>query len=118
MLITWASYTVALWAVSQVLPGFRISGGLRGALGVATIFGLLNWALGWFLAGVIGVLTLGLGFLFSVVTHWIVTAGLLMVTDAFSERLKIQSMKTAALGALGVSGLGPAVEWLLHRVLN
>lgn len=113
MLITWASFTVGLWATSRLLPGFEISGGLRGSFVVAGIFGLLNWAVGWLLFTMIGILTLGLGFLLAVVTHWVVNLVLLVITDALSQRFKIHGFRTAALGALGVSFFGSGADWVL-----
>lgn len=118
MWLTWGSYTLALWATSRVLPGFQLTGGVRGALLVAAVFGLLNWFVGWLLFAVIGVLTLGLGFLFSFATHWLVTVLLLIVTDAFSATLKINGVRTVALGALLVSLFGALGDRLLHRALS
>lgn len=113
MLTTWAAFTLALWATSLLLPGFEVRGGLRGSLVVGALFGLLNWLFGTLLFLLIGVFTLGIGFLLSMATHWLVTVILLVVTDAFSERLKIHGLGTAALGALVMSVFGTGAEWLL-----
>lgn len=116
MLITWASFTIGLWATSRVLPGFEISGGIRGSLVVAGIFGLLNWALGSLLFVLIGIFTLGIGFVLSFATHWLVSLFLLMVTDAFSDRFKIHGFRTAVLGALGVSLIGSGARFALNLI--
>ncbi len=117
MLTTWAVYTVALWATSRVLPGFELRGGFTGALAVGAIYGLLNLLLGWLLYVVIGVATLGIGFLIGFATRFVVTTILLVVTDAVSERLEIAGWRTAALGALGMSFFGMVTEWGLRALL-
>lgn len=116
IVLSWLVLSVAVWLTAKILPGFEVRS-FGSAIGVAAIFGLLNWAVGWFLFLVIGVGTLGLGFLLAFVTRWFVNAILLKVTDAVSDSLKIKSFATALVGGLLMSGLGTAGQWLIHGMV-
>lgn len=104
--------TVAVALSVALLPGFKVRGDF-GVVKVAVVFGLLNWALGKLVFVLIGLSTLGLGFLVAFVTRWLVTALLLKLTAALMETLEIDSFKTAFLAALIVSATGTGAEWLL-----
>ena len=113
ILISWVTLSLALFVTSLLVPGFRIAG-LKGALVVGAVFGVLNFAIGWLLFGIIGISTLFIGFIFSFVTRWIVNAILLKITDALSDSLSVDGFGTA-LVASAVLSLVSAVEmWLLR----
>lgn len=116
ILLSWLILTIAVWLTAWILPGFTVRG-ITGAIIVAAIFGVLNWALGWLLYVIIGIGTLGLGFLLAFVTRWFVDAILLKVTDAVSTRLSIRSFGMALVGALIMSALGTAGEFVVHRIV-
>lgn len=116
MLLTWLVMSVAVYLTALVLPGFEVRG-FGGALIVALIFGFLDWLLGWALYALLGVVTLGIGFLLKFITRWFVNAILLKVTDAFSESLRIRSFGVALLGALLMSAFGTLGEHLLARLM-
>ncbi len=61
ILISWLILSGAFYLTAQILPGFELRGGGRGALLVAAIFGVINWLIGWLLFVVIGIASLGLG---------------------------------------------------------
>jgi uncharacterized membrane protein YvlD (DUF360 family) len=113
IVVTWALYTAALALTAAVLPGFQIRGGLVGHLGVSALFGVLNWALASLLTVALTLATLGLAWLLSVVTHTVVTAIVLKVTDAFSDRLSIRSFWTALAAAAIMSVTVGALRWLI-----
>jgi putative membrane protein len=113
IIVTWALYTAALTLVAVIVPGFDIRGGLWGRLGVAALFGVLNWALAWGLTVLLTIATLGLAWLLSVVTHTVVTAIVLKITDALSDRLSIRSFWIALLGAAIMSVTVGALRWLI-----
>jgi len=113
---SWLILSVAVWLTAAILPGFEVRG-FWGAVKVAAVFGLLNWLIGWFIFFVIGVGTLGLGFLLAFLTRWLVSAILLKVTDALSSSLKIASFGRAFLGALLMSGIGTLGEFALRKLL-
>jgi putative membrane protein len=70
---------------------------------------------GWLLFVIIGIGTLGLGFLLAFVTRWVVNAILLKVTDALTDRLTIRGFGPALLAALVMSVLGTFGEYLVTR---
>lgn len=111
LLASWLILSLAFWFTAKLLPGFHVSG-FWGAIKVAALFGILNWLLGWFIFAVLGIATLGLGFVFAFITRWIVSAIVLKLTDALSSSLSIVSMGRALLGALLMSALGTAGEYL------
>lgn len=112
-LISWLVLTAAVWVTSAVLPGFRISGGLGGALTVAALFGLLNWLLGWLLFVAIGIGTLGIGFLLAFLTRLVVTAIVLKIVDSLTDRLTIDGVGWALGAAACISGVGTLAEYFL-----
>lgn len=117
ILISWLVLSAAFLLTAQVLSGFEVKGGVRGALLVAALFGVINWLIGWLLFVLLGVVSLGLGFLLAFVTRWIVNAILLKVVDAVSDTLNIKGFKTALLGALLISLFGTIGQWLVRVIL-
>ncbi len=92
--------------------------GFGGAVRVAAVFGILNWAIGWLIFGVIGVATLFIGFILTFITRALVNAILLKITDALTESLEIKGFGRAILGGLLMSGIGTAAEALLHHTFH
>jgi putative membrane protein len=113
-LLTWLIMSVAVWITATVLPGFHVKG-FSSAIIVAAIFGVLNFLIGWLLFFVLGVATLGIGFLLAFITRWIVNALLLKLTDAVTDHLTIDGFRWAFIGALMISVIGTVGEWLLIR---
>src|SRR5687768_15680994 len=113
ILLSWLVLSLAIYLTAVILPGFEVRG-FGGAIVVAAIFGLLNWLLGWLIFVVLGLATLGIGFILAFLTRWLVTAILLKVTDAFSKSLHIRSFGTAFLGALLMSLFGTIGEYLVR----
>jgi putative membrane protein len=116
LLITWAIMSLAVWLTAEVLPGFHVKS-FSSAFLVAAVFGILNALLGGLFFVVLGVLTLGIGFLLAFITRWIVNAILLKVVDAFTDHLKIDSFGWALGGALMISVIGTAGEWMVRTLL-
>jgi putative membrane protein len=113
LLVSWLVMSAAFWLTSNVLPGFRVSG-FRGAVVVAALFGVINWLIGWLLFGVIGVMSLGIGFLLGFLTRWLVNAILLKLTDSLSSNLSIRDFKTALWGSLLLSLFGSVANAVLN----
>ena len=116
ILLSWFVLAFAVWLTAILLPGFEVRG-FGGALVVAAVFGVLNWLLGWLIFVVIGIGTLGLGFLLAFVTRWLVTAILLKVTDALLTTLTIRSFGVAFVGGLIMSALGTLGEWAVTTLM-
>ncbi len=114
ILFSWLLLSLAVWLSSLILPGFRVRG-FGGALLVGAIFGVLNWLLGHVLFVMIGLGTLGLGFLLAFLTRWLVDAILLKLTAVFTLRLEIRSFGWALLAALLMSLVGTASEYALYK---
>ena len=87
--------------------------GFAGAVLVAAVFGLLNWLLGWLLFVVIGIGTLGIGFLLAFITRWIVDAILLKLTGAMMRSLEVKSFGWAMAAALVMAMFGTLAEYLI-----
>jgi putative membrane protein len=113
LLLSWLVLSFAVWITAVVLPGFHVKS-FGSALLVAAVFGILNFLLGWLIFAVLTVATLGLAWLLSFITRWIINAILLKVTDALTDRLTIDSFAWALAGALMMSILGTAGEWLVR----
>ncbi|MEB2311253.1 MAG: phage holin family protein [Sorangiineae bacterium] len=116
VVLSWLILSVSVWIISRVLPGFQVKG-FGAAIGVAAIFGLLSWLIGWLLFIVIGIGTLGVGFLLAFVTRWIVNAILLKLTDALTDKLTIKSFSTALVAGLLMSALGTLGQWALSGLV-
>jgi len=101
LLVSWVVFALSVYAVAALLPGVRVSG-VGSAFVVAAVFGILNVLIGWLLFAVLGIATLGLGFLFYVITRWVVTSILLKITDALLDSFYIKNFFPTALiaGAL------------------
>jgi putative membrane protein len=112
-LLSWLLLSVSVWVTAAILPGFRVTG-FAGAIKAAALFGILNWFLGRIIFFIIGVGTLGIGFLLAFLTRWLVAALILKFTDALSDSLKIESFGTAIIGALLMSGIGTLAEYGLN----
>jgi putative membrane protein len=61
---------------------------------------------------VLGIVTLGLGFVLSFLTRWVVNAIILKITDAFTTRLKVATFGTALFAAAVISLVGAIGQWI------
>lgn len=113
LLIAWLLSALGFLAAGAIVPGFRIKG-FGSALVAAAIFGVLNALIGWLFFIVIGVLTLGLGFLLAFVTRLVVNTLLLKLTDALTSRLDIKGFAPAFWGALVISAVTTLGQLLLR----
>lgn len=111
LLLSWLILTIIVLLTAAIVPGVTIRG-FWGAVLVAGVLGVLNFLIGWFLFVVIGLGTLGLGFVLAFVTRLLVDAILLKLIDAFTSRLTIVSFGRAFLAALVMAGLGTLFEML------
>jgi putative membrane protein len=115
LLLSWLVLSISVWGTAAILPGFRVAG-FGGAIKVAALFGILNWLLGRFIFVVLGIATLGIGFLLAFLTRWIVMALLLKFADALSSNIKIDGFGTAIIGALLMSGIGTLAEYAIQAL--
>ncbi|MCP4603191.1 MAG: phage holin family protein [Proteobacteria bacterium] len=112
LLVSWMVSSLAFWVAGKALPGIQLKR-FWDAVVVAAIFGVLNWLLGLLLFVVIGVATLGIGFVLGFVTRLIVTAIILQITDSFTELINIKSFGWAIAGAAFITVSSTIVNRLL-----
>ena len=105
LLLSWLILAFSVWAAAELLPGVKL-GGPKDALVVSAVFGILNFCIGYVLFILMGVGTLGLGFLFAFFTRWMVNAVLLKFTAALTPRIQLRSFGWALLCAMFMSALG------------
>lgn len=117
ILISWGALTVAMWAAARLLPSMEIRGGIGSHLLVSAGFGLLLTLTGWALHLVLGVASFGLLFVFGFVARVLVGAIVLKITDALSERLRVDGFGTALLASLIIALVGSGVEALVRGAL-
>lgn len=115
LLLSWLVLSIAVWITAALLRGFHIRS-FGGAIIVAAIFGILNALLGWLFWAVFTIATLGIALLLAFITQWIINAILLKITASFSKSLTIDSFGWALLGALMISLVSTATQWLLGNL--
>ncbi len=115
LLFSWLLLSLAFWITAKVVPGFTLRSGVS-AMVVAALFGLLNFVLGWLFFVVLGIATLGIGFLLAVITRWVVTAILLKITAGMTSRLEVRNFGTALIAALVIAVIGSAAEYAITHV--
>ncbi len=96
-------------------PSFRVVGGFGSALVVAAVFGIVNVLVGWLVFALLGVMTLGVGFLLGFVTRLVTSALMLLLTAHLTHRLEVRGFATALMAA-AVIGLSSSIgDWLVGR---
>lgn len=113
LLISWLVLAFGLWITGALVPGFRVDG-FKGALVAGAVFGVLHYAIGWFLFVVIGFGTLFLGFIFAFITKWIVSAIVLQIADAVTDSLSVENFRTALVAAAVLAFLSAGQNLLFH----
>lgn len=113
LLISWLVLSFGLWITSALIPGFRIQG-FTGALIGGAVFGILHFFIGWLLFTLIGIGTLFVGFIFSFVTKWIVSAIVLQLTDAVTDSVSIDNFRIALAAAAVLAFLSTGQNMLFH----
>jgi len=114
LLVRWVVIAIAFWVTAAILDGMDLSGGVAGALWVALLFGIVNAVIGTVLRILtlpLTVLTLGL---FSI----IVNAFLLVIVDAITSDLSIDSFFwTAILATLILSVVGVLIDVVIRALV-
>ena len=114
LIASWLTLCLGLWASHLLLSGFRIEGGIGSFLLVGAVVGILNWLFGWLIFGVLGIATLGLGFLLWFLTRLVATAVVLKMADGLSSRFKIDGFGSAFWAACIMSLVSTGVDWVLR----
>lgn len=114
ILVSWLSVSLGLWVADKFLKDFRIEGGIGSYLLLGAVVGALHLLLGWFLFGVLVVVTLGIGYLVNFITRLVVTAIVLKLADALSQRFTIRGFLPAFYAAALMSLVSMGVDWVLR----
>ncbi len=114
LIISWIAVAFGLWLATKLIPDFEVAGDWKSYAVVAAVFGVLNFFLGWLLFVILGVASLGLGFLFGFVTRLVVSAIVLKIADSVSSRLTIRGFVPALLGALVLALAGSLADFALR----
>lgn len=113
LLFAWLLMAVIVMLTAAIVPGVSVKS-FGGALWVGLLFGLFNVLLGWILFVLIGLGTLGLGFVLAFATRWLVDAILLQLIAAISKSLEVVKFGRAFLAAMVISALSTVAEVLLR----
>jgi putative membrane protein len=111
-LLSWLILSLAVWLTAVILPGVHVKS-FGSAILVAALIGVLNFLLGWILFGVLTIATLGIAWILAFITRWIISAIILKIADAMTDRLTVDSFGWALGAALMMSAIGTLGEWLI-----
>ncbi len=111
-LLNWLIVSAAVWLTAQLLPGMRVNS-FGASIGIAAVFGILNWALGYLLFVVAGIGTLGIAWILAFITWWIIDAIMLKLTDGVMDSLEIDSFGVALFGAALIALFTSLGHWLV-----
>lgn len=114
LLVSWIVVAFALWLAHRLVSGFEIAGDWKSFAIVAALLGVLQFLLGWLFYVVLGVMTLGLGFLFGFVTRLVVTALVLLLADKLSRRLAIGGFVPALFASILIALTGSVADLVLR----
>lgn len=112
LLLSWIVLSLIIAITAAVVPGVNVRG-FWGVVLVSALFGVLNVVVGWSLFVLIGIGTLGVGFMLAFLTRIVVNAILLKLVDALTTHLTITDFRYALVAAVVMSGLGTLMEWLV-----
>lgn len=108
MLLQWILTALAIWIVSQLIPGFKVNGATS-ALIAAVVIGFVNATLGLFLKIVTFPLTLLTFGLF-----WLVINALMIeLASAIVPGFHVAGFAAAFWGAIVLSLVNMALKWIV-----
>jgi len=113
LLIRWAASAIALYIVTQFVPGVSASG-VQATLLAALVIGLVNATLG----SLIKLLTLPIGCLTLGISSLIVNALMFWLASNFVSGFHVTGFVPALLGSIALSIVGTAVDFLLNQVFT
>jgi putative membrane protein len=112
ILVAWAAATLGLWLAARVLRGVRLAS-FGDAIWAGALVAVLQWALSRPIFVLLGIGTLGLGFLFWFLTRWIAAALVILLASKLSGRLSVSGFLDALVTALIIAIAGSVVRILL-----
>lgn len=114
LLVSWVTVALGLWVADKLLGDFQITGDWKSYAVVAALLGVLQFLVGWLIFVVLGIATLGLGFVFSFLTRLVVSAIVLLIAEKLSHRLTIRGFVPALLASIIISLTSSVVDLVLR----
>jgi uncharacterized membrane protein YvlD (DUF360 family) len=112
ILLSWLTASLGLFIAAKLLDGVRLASFVD-AIWAGALLGLLQALLGTLIFVLLGISTLGIGFLLWFVTRWIAAAIVILITAALSSRLEVRGFFSALITAFIVAITGSVVRLLL-----
>jgi len=112
ILLGWLSATLGLWLAANVLRGVRLSSFVD-AVWAGALTGILLWALSGPLFVLLGIGTLGIGFLLWFITRWVAAALIIMLASKLSSRLEVKGFVNALVTSFIIAAIGVVVRWMV-----
>jgi len=112
LLVGWLTATLGLWVAARVLDDVRLAS-FGDAVWAGALLGVLQWALTGPIFVLLGIGTLGIGFLLWFITRWIAAALVIMLTSRLSSRFDVRGFFPALITAFIVALTGSVVRWVL-----
>ena len=111
-LIRLIAVAAAVWVTAEILPGVQVKGDVFTYLGIALIFSLVNLIIG----SLIKLLTMPLTLVTFGISLFFVNAAMFLLTDHWSDALKINGFWWALLGSLMVSIVSSVITKFLKPI--
>ncbi|HYJ08686.1 MAG TPA: phage holin family protein [Polyangiaceae bacterium] len=112
ILLSWLTASIGLWFAAKILDDVRLTSFVD-AIWAGALLGVLQALLGTLIFVLLGIGTLGIGFLLWFVTRWIASAIVILITAALSSRLEVRGFLPALITAFIVAVTGTVVRWLI-----
>lgn len=112
VLVTWLIATLGLWVAAKVLDRVRLAS-FGDAVWAGALLALLQALLSGPIFVMLGIGTLGIGFLLWFITQWIAAALVILLAAKLSKRLQVDGFLPALITAFIVAATGSVVRWLL-----
>jgi uncharacterized membrane protein YvlD (DUF360 family) len=112
ILLSWLTATLGLWLAARILSDVRLAS-FGDAVWAGALLGVLQAVLTGPIFIMLGIGTLGIGFLLWFVTRWIASALVIMLASALSSRLDVRGFFPALITAFIVALTGSVVRWIL-----
>ena len=110
ILIRWVISAIALFIVTQIVPGVRVDS-MQATLIAALVIGLVNATLG----SLLKVMTLPLGCLTLGISGLIINALMFLLADYFVSGFHVDGFLPAFLGSIVMSLVGGGLDFLLNK---
>lgn len=111
LLVGWLSCALGLWVASHIVPGVSLTS-FADAIWAGALLGVLQYLLTGPLFVLLGLGTLGIGFVLWFITRWIASALVILLTAALSSRLQVRGFLAALSTAFLVSVAGTVLRWV------